>query len=363
MITEEAVQEVAKPEKEEDPEPAPSNYAISDRKFANVIGLEYEKATLRRKISNPLRHEGVYEDMGKRKGCGIIVYGPPGVGKTLLLEASSGEFQVPMRYLKASQVLTKYVGEPEQKVAEVFREAVDNEPCILLIDEIDSLVGSRDGGDDGTSKAMQLVTTSFLTEVGELLADPLSRVFLVGATNRAWEIDDAMKRGGRFETLIYVRPPGLLQRRRLLQLYMGKGKPHVGRVEWLLMALALSGYSPADIMKVCEAATDEVIEEINKTGKATRLTTKHLRRAIRDRKISRSSLDEWYLNMKYTYIGPQQQRRGRMPWNWMKTKPVGKEPKFRKDQLQTYADMVQDVNHYVKWRSWMRIVRFLAKGL
>lgn len=232
----------------------------SDVRFQDVGGLHDVKKAIEMKIIKPFTSPGLFQKFRKKVGGGILLYGPPGCGKTYIARATAGECQAQFMTVHISDVLDPYLGVSEQKLHDLFSSARASKPCILFFDEIDALGFNRGKMSNDT---MRTVIDALLAEIEGVDADT-DRILVVGATNTPWDVDPAFKRPGRFDRMIFVAPPDLEARQTIFQLKL-KDRPVEG-IDLLKLAELTDLYSGADIENVVELATESVIEEIMSTG-------------------------------------------------------------------------------------------------
>jgi transitional endoplasmic reticulum ATPase len=188
---------------------------------------------------------------------GILLYGPPGTGKTLLAKAVATESQANFISVKGPEFLSKWVGESEKAVRETFRKARQAAPCVVFLDEIDSIAPVRGGFHD--SNVTERVVSQLLTEMDGL--EPLHNVTVIAATNRPDMIDPGLLRPGRFDRLVYVPPPDLQARKEILKIHT-RGKPLAPDVDLDELAKKMENYTGAEIAAVCNEATMLAIRDI-----------------------------------------------------------------------------------------------------
>jgi len=185
-------------------------FVVPTTAFHDLIGMEDVKSMLRQHILIAVERPDLYKKYGKRVGLGIILYGPPGCGKTAAARALAGEAspKVKMAAIGINQVLNMYVGNSEKNIHKIFEDARRNAPCILFFDEFNALGKSRAGNNDKASDAgtVSKVVDQMLAEM-DGVSTSMQNIFVIGATNRPWEIDEALKRSGRFNKVIYIKPP------------------------------------------------------------------------------------------------------------------------------------------------------------
>ena len=237
---------------------------VPDIGWDDVGGHEDIKRELTETVQWPLQHAELFKIAATRPAKGILLTGPPGTGKTLLAKALARESQVNFISVKGPELLSQWVGASEKGVREVFRKARQAAPCILFLDEIDSLVPARGGG--GDSGVTQRVVSQFLTEMDGI--EELKGVVVLGATNRRDIIDPAILRPGRFDLLLDLPLPDERGRRKILEIHM-RGKPLAGGVNLQALAQATEGYSGADLAAICNKAALMAIREYLETRKGS----------------------------------------------------------------------------------------------
>ncbi|MDD1685051.1 MAG: CDC48 family AAA ATPase [Methanoregula sp.] len=188
---------------------------VSHVKWQNVGGLDTAKTEVREAIELPLTDRQKFEDLGIEPPRGILLYGPPGTGKTLIAKAVASESGANFIPIRGPQLLSKWVGESERAVREVFRKARQVSPSIVFFDEIDALAPSRGTGSD--SHVSDNVLNQILTEMDGLLE--LRDVVVMGATNRPDIVDPALLRAGRFDRLVYIGEPGTDDRKKIIGIH------------------------------------------------------------------------------------------------------------------------------------------------
>ncbi len=253
--------------------------------FADVGGMEALKEEIRMKIIYPLQHREMFAAYGKQIGGGILMYGPPGCGKTHIARATAGEIQAGFLSIGINDVLDMWIGNSEKKLHELFDYARSHTPCVLFFDEVDALGASRT--DMKTSAARHLVN-QFLAEMDGAKASN-DGVLILAATNAPWHLDSAFRRPGRFDRILFVPPPDDPARADVLRLQL-KGKP-VKDIDHEQVAKKTKEFSGADMKAVVDLAVEQKLQEAMKTGIPQPLTTKDL---LASAAKVRPSTREWF---------------------------------------------------------------------
>jgi transitional endoplasmic reticulum ATPase len=227
-----------------------------------IGGLEEVKKELQEAVEWPLVYGKVFEYMSASPPKGILLYGAPGTGKTLLAKAVATESQANFINVKGPEFLSKWVGESEKAVRETFRKARQAAPCIIFMDEIDSIAPTRGG--DSDSHVTERVISQLLTEMDGL--ESLHNVIVIAATNRPDMLDAAMLRPGRFDRLVRVPAPDLEARKDILKVH-AKGKPLASDVDLGEIARKTEGYTGADLSAVVNEAVMLAVRRIVLRGK------------------------------------------------------------------------------------------------
>jgi len=231
---------------------------IPDVHWDDVGGLEDVKRELHETVQYPVEHAEKYIKFGMSPSKGVLFYGPPGCGKTLLAKAIANECGANFISIKGPELLTQWFGESEANVRELFDKARAASPCILMFDEMDSIAKTRGSGGPGSSEAGDRVINQILTEIDGVGAR--KNVFVIGATNRPDILDPAVIRPGRLDQLIYIPLPDLKSRIAIFKAQLRKA-PLDPSVDIEVLARSTHGFSGADIAEICTTASKLAIRE------------------------------------------------------------------------------------------------------
>jgi transitional endoplasmic reticulum ATPase len=224
----------------------------------DVGGLEGVKAELKETIQYPVEHADKFEKFGMSPSKGVLFYGPPGCGKTLLAKAIANECGANFISIKGPELLTMWFGESEANVRDLFDKARSAAPCILFFDEMDSIAKARGGGSGSGSEAGDRVINQILTEIDGV--GSRKSVFVIGATNRPDILDKAITRPGRLDQLIYIPLPDYDSRVSIFKANLRKSPVDLN-VNIEQLANATEGFSGADITEICQRAAKNAIRE------------------------------------------------------------------------------------------------------
>lgn len=245
--------------------------------FADVGGLDDIKKRIHRKIVLPFAKPSLFQRFKRRVGGGILLYGPPGCGKTLLARATAGECGASFYNVSISDVLDMYIGESERRLHEVFAEARAHTPAVLFFDEVEALGGKRQYSREATASKL---VSQFLAEMDGFQQD-MSGVLVLAATNVPWAVDPAFRRPGRFDRVQFIPPPDRAARAAILDLQLNE-RPVVPDVDVATLARATVGFSGADLRELVETAVDFAIEASLDAGSEQPVTQAHLREALEE---------------------------------------------------------------------------------
>jgi transitional endoplasmic reticulum ATPase len=280
---------------------------IPDISWEDVGGLKEIKQTLREVVEWPIKQPKVFEEMGIKPPAGILLYGPPGTGKTLLAKAVANETEANFISIKGPEVLSKWVGESEKAIREIFKKARQAAPCIIFFDEIDA-IGSRRGEEVG-SKVGERIVNQILTEIDGL--EELYGVVIIGATNRPDLLDQGLLRPGRFDKLLLVPVPDEYARLEIFKIHT-KSMPLFKDVDLKSLAKKTVDWVGADIEAVSrEAAMIALKETIDKGGhlQSKKVALKHFEKALEKIKPSVTrEVKKFYESWEKKYeVGPTEE--------------------------------------------------------
>jgi transitional endoplasmic reticulum ATPase len=266
---------------------------VPNVKWMDIGGLKEVKEELQEAVEWPLKYPEFFEHMNTNPPKGVLLYGPPGTGKTLLAKAVANESESNFISIKGPELLSKWVGESERGVREVFRKARQASPTIIFFDELDSITPIRGG--HGDSHVTERVISQILTELDGL--EELKEVVVIGATNRLDMVDPALLRPGRFDKLLNVPVPDLEARKEILKIHL-KNKPLTKDVSVDQLAEKTEGYSGADLAALCNTASMLVIKEHIAKSK----TIEKAKEKLKGLKISMKDFEKTLEKMKTSSI-------------------------------------------------------------
>lgn len=257
--------------------------------FDDVGGMEQIKEEIRMKIILPMSQPELFEAYGKQVGGGILMYGPPGCGKTFLSRATAGEVNAGFLSVGISDVLDMWIGNSEKNLHELFQQGRRNKPCVLFFDEVDALGASRT---DMRQSGGRHLINQFLSEL-DGVEHSNEGLLILAATNAPWHLDNAFRRPGRFDRILFVPPPDQPARANILELLLA-GKPTDG-IDFDKVAKKTHEYSGADLKAVIDIAVEGKLREAMKAGELQPLRTKDLVAAVGNVK---PSTREWFASAR-----------------------------------------------------------------
>ncbi|MBI1371245.1 MAG: AAA family ATPase [Phycisphaera sp.] len=253
--------------------------------FDSVGGMDKVKEDIRMKIINPMIHPEIYKAYGKTIGGGILMYGPPGCGKTHLARATAGEVHAGFMSVGISDVLDMWLGNSERNLRELFQTARRTQPCVMFFDEVDALGASRT---DMRQSGGRHLINQFLSEL-DGVEHSNEGVLILAATNAPWHLDSAFRRPGRFDRIVFIPPPDASARADILRVML-TGKP-TDRVDHEQIARKTDGFSGADLKAVVDLAVEAKLREAMSKGIPSPLVTKDL---LASAKQVKPSTKEWF---------------------------------------------------------------------
>jgi len=253
--------------------------------FEDVGGMDHVKEEINIKIIQPLQHPELYKAYGKKIGGGILLYGPPGCGKTHLARATAGQVNAKFISVGINDILEMWVGGSEKNLHQLFELARRNTPCVLFFDEVDALGASRS---DMKQSAGRHLINQFLSELDGINSSN-EGLLILAATNAPWHLDAAFRRPGRFDRIIFVEPPDESGRASILKVLL-KDKP-AKDVDVDKIAKGTKDFSGADLQSLIDHTVEDKLRESFKTGKVESLSTKDL---VNGLKKVIPSTKEWF---------------------------------------------------------------------
>jgi transitional endoplasmic reticulum ATPase len=249
--------------------------------FEQVAGLENVKEQIRLKLLYPFSHPELAQQYGINPGGGLLLYGPPGTGKTLIARAVAGEIQAAFFAIKPSEIMSQWVGVAEQNIQRLFDETSNYPLNVIFIDEMEALAPKRRSSG---STVMVRVVPQLLAEL-DGFEKRVNPILFIGATNEPWAIDPAILRPGRLDRLIYVPPPDLAARRRILELNLQEA-PLGDDIRLDEIATRSERYSGADMAALAQRAREKVFAEAVHEGTVRPIIMADLERSLFERPAS-----------------------------------------------------------------------------
>ncbi len=263
--------------------------------WSEIGGLESVKQQLIEAVEWPLKYPEAFEAINTRPPKGVLLFGPPGTGKTMLAKAIATESEANFISIKGPELLSKYVGESEKAIRETFRKARQAAPTIIFFDEIDSMVPTRGTAFD--SGVTERIVSQILTEIDGL--EELKNVVVVAATNRPDMVDPALLRPGRLERYIYIRPPDQNERELIFEIHL-KGKPLASDIDVKELANKAQGYVGADIEAICHEAAIIALRDWIKPG----MDRETVKKEVLNVRIQNEHFEKAFNMVTYT-MGPK----------------------------------------------------------
>ncbi len=228
--------------------------------FDDIIGLDDVKEQINRMIVYPFKYKEIYEKFKRTSGGGILLYGAPGTGKTMIAKAIANEINAKFFYVRCSDIVSKWFGESEQKIRELFRQARETNKSIIFFDEFDSLGGNRDNSNVNSNNR---IVSELLTQMDGYGSNNDS-ILIVAATNKPWNIDSALLRCGRFDRKIYIDTPSIKNIELLIKHELQNVPAE--EIDYKQIAIGLEGFSSADVVGICNIAKDNAIARSIENG-------------------------------------------------------------------------------------------------
>ena len=248
---------------EEDSGPRAEDWIVKDKptvRFGDIAGLDDVKQQIQLKMIYPFRHPELAQKYGIDVGGGMLLFGPPGTGKTMIAKAIACELDATMFVISPAQLMSKWVGEAEQNVRKLFDAAKEEDKSVIFMDEVEALVPKRRGQQ---STVMQRVVPQILQELEGFDRKAGRALLFLGATNEPWALDSAMMRPGRLDVKVYVPLPDAEARFKLFEIYLG-GRPLEDDVDFARLVELTDGYSGADIRAIAaRSASRPFLESVN----------------------------------------------------------------------------------------------------
>lgn len=257
--------------------------------FSDVGGMDGVKREIELKIIKPLENAELFAKYGKKVGGGILLFGPPGCGKTFIAKATAGEINAKFINIALDDILDMWHGNSEKNLHQLFEIARQNKPCVIFVDEVDALGAKRS---DLRHSGVKTVINQFLSELDGINADN-EGVLIIGATNTPWHIDSAFRRPGRFDRIIFVPPPDEKSKETIIRLKL-KDIPQKD-IDYKKIAKKTPHYSGADINAMIDIAVEKVLEDALESGTPKPISTRDLLDAAKQHKATTA---DWFTTAK-----------------------------------------------------------------
>ena len=242
--------------------------------FDDVIGLDDVKELINQMVVYPFKYKEIYKAFNRDSGGGILLYGAPGTGKTMIAKAIANEIDAEFYSIKCSDIASKWYGESARNIKELFDKARSHERSIIFFDEFDSLGSNRDNGNYNT---VNMVVSELLSQI-DGFESKKNTVLLIASTNKPWNIDSALLRSGRFNKKIYIGLPNKTSRINLL-IHELKDSP-LSKVDFESISEKTEGYSSADIVELCNETKDIAIKRSIQMNQISPINQKDLIKAL-----------------------------------------------------------------------------------
>lgn len=253
-------------------------------KLADVGGMEQVKARLEAAFLAPVRNPELKRLYGKSLQGGLLLYGPPGCGKTFIARALAGELDASFMAVSLADVLDMFIGQSERNIHEMFEVARRNRPCVIFLDEVDAIGQKRS---QMRNSAARGAVNQLLSEM-DGVANNNEGVFVLGATNHPWDVDVALRRPGRFDRTVLVLPPDAPARETILRYYL-RDRP-IANVDTGKLTKLTDGYSGADLAHLCDTAAEKALLDSVSSGTVRMIEMRDLEAALAE---VRPSIGPW----------------------------------------------------------------------